>query len=67
MNYLEQDNSTTKQAKSLEKGVISIDECKKYLSKYNLSDTQIANLRNCIIGIADSVINTYLDEFETRK
>ncbi len=41
----------------------SLDECKKFLGKYNLSDEKILLIRNSIIAISDSVINCYIDEF----
>ena len=43
--------------------VVSIDECKKYLGKFELSDEKIAEIRNYLIGIVDKSINSYLDDF----
>lgn len=64
MNHLMQKNNICSKHGSSEEDAISIAEYKEYLAKYRLSDEQISKLLNCIIGIADHVINTYLDEFE---
>ena len=45
-----------------DEAVISVDECKELLRKYDLSDEQLLLIRNTIIGITDSVINCYIDE-----
>ena len=42
---------------------ISIEECKKYLDKFDLSDEKVAEIRNYLIGIVDKSINLYLDGF----
>lgn len=44
--------------------LVSFDECKHKLEKYNLSDEEIRRIRNGLIGITNSVINSYLDEFD---
>jgi len=56
--------------KSLSKGPlhdagcsISLEECKIYLSKFNLSDEKILEIRNYLNGIIDKSLNAYLDEF----
>jgi len=43
--------------------VVSIEECRKYLDKFELSDEKIAEIRNYLIGIVDKSINLYLDDF----
>ena len=44
--------------------LVSFDECKNKLEKYNVSDEEIRKIRNGLIGITNSVINAYLDEFD---
>lgn len=38
-------------------------ECEICLKKYQLTDEQLSKLKNGLIGIVDSIINTYLDEY----
>ncbi len=47
--------------------LLSIEECKKQLKKYNLSDEQILQLKNGLIGIVDSIINSYINEFDQTR
>lgn len=42
---------------------ISIEECRKYLGKFGLSDEKIIEIRNYLTGIIDKSINLYLDDF----
>ena len=49
--------------KSVEDEIITVDECKEQLSKYNLSEEQIIEIRNNMIGFVDGIFNTYLDGF----
>lgn len=44
--------------------IISNEECKKYLGKYNLTDERILKIKDNLIGIVDSILNTYLEEFK---
>ena len=44
--------------------IISIKECKKYLSKYNLSDQRITKIKDGLIGVVDSIFNSYLEGFK---
>lgn len=44
--------------------LVSFDECKNKLEKYKLSDEEIRKIRNGLVGITNSVINSYLDEFD---
>ncbi len=43
--------------------IITLDECKSILSKFQLSDQRIIEIKNNVIGLVDGVINTYLDSF----
>lgn len=61
MDDLSYKNST--EAKEPSK-LVSLEECKQQLAKYNLSDEQVIQLKNGLIGIVDSIINLYLDEFD---
>jgi hypothetical protein len=49
--------------KTINTEIISLDECKKYVGDLNLSDQRIIEIRNSVIGIVDSVINAYLENF----
>lgn len=60
MDDLSQKNNI--EAKELSE-LVSLEECKRQLAKYNLSDEQVSQLKNSLIGIVDSIINSYLDEF----
>lgn len=66
---LKQQSNITKTASSFDvqeqiaNKLVSIDECKQYLSKYDLSDQKIFEIRNNLIGIVDKAINSYLDNF----
>lgn len=42
--------------------IISVEECKKYLGKYQLSDQRIAEIRDGITGIVDNLLNSYLKD-----
>lgn len=44
--------------------IISNEECKKYLGKYNLTDERILAIKDNLIGIVDSILNSYLEEFK---
>ena len=44
--------------------IISLEECKKYLASYNLTDQRILDIRNNMIGIIDSTLNAYLEGFK---
>jgi len=43
--------------------LISVSECKKLLAEFELADEQILAIRNCVIGISNTIINSYVDEF----
>jgi hypothetical protein len=42
--------------------IISVEECKKYLGKYQLSDKRIVEIRDNITGIVDNLLNSYLKD-----
>lgn len=44
--------------------LVSVEECKQCLKKYNLPDDQVLQIKDNLIGIVDSIINSYLDEFD---
>ena len=44
--------------------IISIKECKKYLAKYDLTDQRIVKIKDSLIGIVDSIFNSYLEGFK---
>ncbi len=63
-------NSGNKTAKNLENGplcdsqILSVEECRKYLAKFNISDDEIVKIRDYLAGIIDKSINLYLDDFK---
>ncbi len=46
------------------KETVSLEECKKYLETFQLTDERIIEIRNSMVGIVDSIINGYLENFE---
>ena len=42
---------------------ISVEDCRKILDKYELTDEQLSLIKNSIVGIADSIISNYIDEY----
>ena len=50
--------------KSVYEEIISLEECKKYFNKFELTDQRIIDIKNSVIGLVDGVINTYLDSFQ---
>lgn len=63
-------NSVNKATKSLENSplsdahILSVEECRKYLTKFNISDDEIVKIRNYLVGIIDKTFNLYLDDFK---
>ena len=49
--------------KPADKEIISIRECRSYFGGSDVSDSMIKIVRNNMVGVVDSVINTYLEEF----
>lgn len=43
--------------------LISLEECKQYIGKFDLSDQSVFEMRNILIGVADKAIGSYLNEF----
>lgn len=44
--------------------VVSFNECKIHLSRYELSDQSISRIKDNLVGIVDSIFNSYLEEFK---
>ncbi|OQB06396.1 MAG: hypothetical protein BWY19_00205 [bacterium ADurb.Bin212] len=49
--------------KSSDDSLISTKDCQKLFEKYDLDDKQVLLIRNSVIGIANSVINGYIDDY----
>lgn len=62
-----QSNNSTKITEALsyesDNEIITNEECKKCLEKYNLTDQRISEIKDNLIGIVDSLINSYLEDF----
>lgn len=43
--------------------IISIKECRGYFNSSKVSDKAIRIIRNNLVGVVDSLINTYLEDF----
>jgi len=43
--------------------IVSVLECKQYLEGMQLSDEQMKNFKNNLIGVVDCVLSAYLDDF----
>jgi len=50
--------------KSANNEIISLEECKKYIGEFQLSDERILEIRNNMVGIIDSILNAYIENFE---
>lgn len=44
--------------------VISLDECRQCLGEFQLSDEKILAIRNNLVGIIDSLLNSYIEDKE---
>jgi hypothetical protein len=62
LNQTQYDNSKDN-SPSFNNEIISTEECKQYFGKFELSDQRIADIKNNLVGIVDSIINSYLDNF----
>lgn len=62
LKQIQYDNSKDNNS-SFDNEVITIEECKQYFGKFELSDQRITDIKNNLVGIVDSVINSYLDNF----
>lgn len=49
---------------STDNEIISVKECQSYLKKYNLSDQRVLTIKDSLIGIVNSAIDSYLEEFK---
>ena len=62
-----QSNDSTKITESLgceiNGEIITTEECKKCLGKYDLTDQRISAIKDNLIGVVDSLINSYLEDF----
>ena len=57
-------NTANETGKQVTNEVISVDECKKFLDKFNLNEQDINQLRNFVVGVVDRTFTTYLDSFK---
>lgn len=44
--------------------LITTQECKKYLGKFKLDDEKAEAIKDNLVGIVDSIINSYLEKFK---
>lgn len=44
--------------------IISLEECRKCVEKYELSEERLEAIRDTMIGIVNGVLNEYLEAFE---
>jgi len=44
-----------------EEEVISLSECRKYCKRLAISDQRMIEISNSLVGIVDSIINSYLE------
>lgn len=57
------DKIPMKDNKKSERELLPIEECRKYLKNYSLSDQEIEAIRDNLFGIVESIISMYLDDF----
>lgn len=43
--------------------VLSVEECRQYLGRADLTDEQITAIKNYLIGVVDGALTAYLDDF----
>jgi hypothetical protein len=43
--------------------IVSFDECKKHFEKYELDDQRVIDIKNNLVGIVNTIINSYLEDF----
>jgi hypothetical protein len=60
---LNQVGSSCAAQKRTENEIISIEECRNYFNGSNMTDKAMKAIRNNLIGVVDSLINTYLEDF----
>lgn len=44
--------------------LISLEECKAFVGEFSLADERVLLLRNSMIGIINSALNAYLENFD---
>lgn len=42
--------------------MISVEFCKKYLNKFNLTDEQIEQIRNILYSVSENIIYKYIED-----
>jgi len=50
-------------SKPIDDEIISDKECKQFFGKFELSDKRMIEIKNNLIGVVNSIVNTYLDDF----
>ena len=70
MNDLEKKNCPNKRLKALPEAQSDcfanseyFRDFEKCLKKYNLSEKQLSDFKNGFVGLVDSIINSYLEEY----
>ncbi|MEI6040169.1 MAG: hypothetical protein WCP93_02365 [Candidatus Berkelbacteria bacterium] len=43
--------------------IVSFDECKKHFEKYDLDDKRVIEIKNNLVGIVNTIIDSYLEDF----
>jgi len=43
--------------------IVSFDECKKHFEKYDLDDKRVIDIKNNLVGIVNTIIDSYLEDF----
>jgi len=42
--------------------VVSIEKCQKYLMEYDLSDSEVEEIRDILVGITEGLLDDYFKE-----
>jgi hypothetical protein len=42
--------------------VVSVKKCQEYLKEYNLSDNEVEEIRDILIGITEGLLDDYFNE-----
>ena len=45
--------------------LISLEECKKFLGEFNLPDERVLVVRNSVIGLVNTALNVYIENFDS--
>ena len=43
--------------------IVTLEECKQHLGKFNLSDERILEIRNNMVGIVDQILAAYINNY----